>query len=284
VCGSFKNDPLPETEQPMNRALPRFAAIITLLLPVSMPAQTNCEAGAGPLRPAQPDGIAVQEIIHRLSAQESAFNQALTHYAYTMDVNVQTYEGRVVDGEFRRVSDISYSQGKRMESVTFAPVSTLRRVSMTKQDFDDIDNRSPFVLTTQDLPQYDVIYLGQQKVDQLETYVFDVAPRKIEKGKRYFQGKIWVETRDFAVVKSCGRNVPDEIIKQKKRPPSENLSPTFVTYREQFEDKYWFPTYMRADEILHFPNGQSVRLREVIKYTKYRRADSVQSTVSNARP
>jgi hypothetical protein len=263
--------------------IPFAIAAIVLLFPFVVTAQTKCEEGAGPLRPAQPQNVSVQEIIHRLSLQESLFKETQTHYTYTMDVSVQTLAGAVVDGEFRRVSDISYSQGRRLESVTFAPQPNLRGVTMTKQDFDDIDNRTPFVLNTQDLPQYDLVYLGQQKVDQLETYVFDVAPKTIVKGKRYFQGKVWVETQEYAVVKSCGRNVPDEIVKKKKGPPQQNVSPTFVTYREQFEDKYWFPTYMRSDENLQFPNGESVHIREVIKYTKYKRSDSAPSTVSTAR-
>lgn len=260
----------------------------TLLLPFYLAAQTNCDAGAGPLRQVQPNGISAEEAIRRLSAQEKLFKEEQTHYSYTMEVSIQTLEGDTADGEFRRVSQISYAQGRRMENVLFAPQSTLTRISLTKEDFDDIDHRSPFVLTLEDLPQYEVMYLGQQKVDQLETYVFDVTPKHLEKGKRYFQGKVWVETADFAVVKSCGKNVPEQIepVKKKKRrgPVQENVSPTFVTYREQFEDKYWFPTYVRADETLHVLNGDNTHVREVIKYTKYKRADSNTSTISNATP
>jgi len=264
-----------------------LAGLIALLA-ASMAAQTNCNEGAGPLRQDRPEGIAVPEIIKKFSAQESQFREAQTHYSYTMEVLVQTLAGQAADGEFRRVSQISYNQGKRMEYVVFAPQSTLRRVSMSKQDFDDIE-RSPFVLSTEDLPQYSLVYAGQQKVDLLETYVFDVAPKQLEKGKRYFQGKVWVETHDLAVVKSCGKNVPEEDPEAKKKKkkrgqPQENVAPTLVTYREQFEHRYWFPAYIRSDEVLHFQYGDDVHVREVIKYTQYSRADASGSTVSNARP
>ncbi len=254
-------------------------------------AQTNCNEGAGPLTQAQPSGISTGEIIKRFSAHESEFAEALTHYTYTMEVSVQTLVGEQVDGEFRRVSDIKYNQGKRMEYVLFAPQSSLRRVSMSKQDFEDLD-RSPFVLTTEDLPQYDVMYLGQQKVDYLDTYVFEVAPKQIVKGKRYFQGKVWVETRDQALVKSCGKTVPEEdpelvkkrMKKKRRMPGDENVAPTLVTYRQEFEHKYWFPVYVRSDEQLHFSYGDEIHLREVIKFTKYNRSDAGGSTVSTARP
>ena len=256
----------------------------------SLAAQTNCNEGAGPLRQDQPQNISVSDIIKTFSAHESDFKQALTHYGYTMEVSVQTLAGTSVDGEFRRISQISYLQGKRTENVVFAPQSTLRRLSMSKQDFDDID-RSPFVLTTEDLHEYNVMYAGQQKVDMLETYVLDVAPRQIEKGKRYFQGRVWVETRDLGLVKSCGKNVPEEDPEAKKKKkkgrrgvPEENVSPTLVTYREEFEHKYWFPVYVRSDETIHFQFGNDVHVREVIKYTQYKRGDANTSAASSARP
>ena len=270
--------------------LPSWLTLIAIVasLPIDLPAQTNCEEGSGPMRQVQPAGITIPEIIKRFSAQESIFKEAQTHYSYHMEFTVQTLIGQDVDGEFRRVSDISYIQGKRMEHVTFAPQSTLRRIALSKQDFDDIDIRSPFVLTAEDLPQYNLLYGGQQKVDMLETYVFEVAAKTLEKGKRYFQGKIWVETHDFAIVKSCGKNVPDDPEQykktKKKRRGGQEVSPTMVTYREQFEQKYWFPTYIRADETLHFLYGDDAHVREVIKYTKYQRADSGTSTVSATQP
>jgi hypothetical protein len=136
---------------------------------------------------------------------------------------------------------------------------------MTKEDWDDFRHRLPFVLTTQDLPEYKVDYVGQQHVDELDTYVFDVAPKKIEKDKRYFDGRIWVDNRDLQIVKTCGRNVPD-IHKR----GSENLTPKFVTYREQIDGQYWFPTYTKADDMLNFSSGP-VHVREILKYTNYKR-------------
>jgi hypothetical protein len=117
------------------------------------------------------------------------------------------------------------------------------------------------------LPKYDIIYVGQQKVDELDTYVFDVAPKHYDKngGPRFFQGRIWVDNRDFQIVKTCGKNVPD--IHKKN---SENLTPKFVTYREQIDGEYWFPTYTKADDYLRFQTGD-VHVREVVKYSNYKR-------------
>ena len=139
---------------------------------------------------------------------------------------------------------------------------------MTREDIDDIEKRLPFVLTTEDLPDYNIIYVGQQRVDELNTYVFDVAPKKIEKNKRYFQGRIFVDQQDMQIVLTDGRNVPE--IRKKSE---ENLFPSFVTYREQVDGKYWFPTYTKAEDNLHFSSGD-VHIREIVKYENYKRFGS----------
>jgi hypothetical protein len=250
-------------------AWPGLCLSLVLLSPTVLGAQTNCEEGSGALNKAQPQGTTPQEIIQKFAAKESVFKQARESYTYIRDVTIQTLNGPNVDGEFREVADVTFDdKGSRVESVTFGPLSTLNRVSLSKEDYDDIRNVMPFVLTTEDLPQYNVLYAGTQHVDEIDTYVFEVAPKKKEKDRRYFQGRVWVDNRDFQIVKTCGKSVPDAREKN-----HENLTPRFVTYREQIDGQYWFPTYIRADDTLHFRKGD-VHIREIIKYTKYKRFGS----------
>lgn len=240
---------------------------IVVCFPLSVPAQTDCDEGNSHLNPAQPEATSPQEIIRKFADKEAIFKEARNHYTYTQEVIVQELDGNTVGGEFRETTDILYDDhGRRLEQVKYAPQSTLQRLSLTREDYDDFRNRLPFVLTTQDLPLYNILYAGQQRVDELETFVFDVAPKHIEKdGKRYFQGRIWVDNRDYQIVKTCGRNVPDV-----HKKGNENLTPKFVTYREQIDGEYWFPTYTRADDILRFSSGD-VHVRETLKYSKYQR-------------
>jgi hypothetical protein len=245
---------------------------LLLLAPAALLAQTNCEEGAGPLNSAQPQGITTQEIIQQFAAKEELFREARNNYAYTQDISVQTLDGNTVDGEYRLVQEITYNdKGERIENVTFAPQSTLTRVGLQREDFDDIRRLMAFVLTTSELARYNLLYVGQQQVDEVQTYVFDIAPKTIEKGQRYFQGRIWVDQRDKMIVKNCGKTVPETIANNsKKKNVQENLTPKFVTYREQIDGQFWFPTYIRADDTLHFSN-QDVHIREVIKLTNYKR-------------
>lgn len=229
-------------------------AIFIGVAATAVPAQTYRDSGAGPLRPERPQQLSQQDIIRKFAENESGFKLARKNYSFTQDVTIQTLRditpnGKpVADGEFKQVTDVWFDKlGKRVERVTFAPPSSLRRITLSPQDLDDIRDFMPFAITTEDLPHYDVKYAGQQQIDELESYVFDVSPKSMERDKRYFEGRIWVETRDLAIVKTCGKSVPD--IKKKKG--EEDVQPKFVTYREQVEG-HWFPTYTRSDDFLFF--------------------------------
>jgi hypothetical protein len=240
---------------------------ILLLFAIAAIAQDN--RGESPIVNAPPKGITVDEIVRRFAAKESEFKLARENYTYRQTVKVQTLEGNTVDGEYQQVSDILFDpQGRRTENIVFAPQSTLQRIGMTREDEDDIRNMMPFVLTSQEIPDYNINYLGQQRVDELDTYVFDIAPRKIDKGRRYFEGRIWVDQQDLQIVMTQGKAVPDI-----RSGSGENLFPKFTTWREQIDGKYWFPTYTRADDYLNFKTGP-VHVREIVKYTDYKRFGS----------
>jgi len=223
--------------------------------PAATPASTN----------AAPD-IPVEQIIAKFAAREAEFRKERENYTYEQTFVVQTVENNgEVDGEYRMTSEIVFTpQGKRYERVTDAPVPTLERIQMSQQDFNDLEHVQPFVLTTEDLPKYDIHYVGHEQVDELTAYVFDVGPKKIEKNQRYFQGRIWVDDHDLAIVKTYGKAVPDIGGKY------QNLFPRFETIRENIEGSYWFPTYTHADDVLHFSTG-NVRIRMTVRYKNYKR-------------
>ena len=228
------------------------------------------DRGEGPLDPSQPTGITVDQIIQKFSAKEKQFKIAREQYTYTQDVTVQTLEGDTVDGQYHQVSDILFdNEGHRIEQVTFAPQSSLERVTMTQSDYDDIRHRLPFVLTSDDIGKYQILYVGKQKEDELGTYVFDIAPKVMEKGERYFQGRIWVDDHDYQIVKTYGETVPQ--VHNPKHPEKENLSPKYTTWRQQVDNVYWFPVYTYAEDTLHFAGDQDVKMRYIVKYKNYKR-------------
>jgi len=277
----------PKTEPTHTSARPSFPALASLLsfgfpfttltLAVLMaavcPAPIAAQEGFGATDPTPPTGITVPEIIERMGKRESSFAAARENYIFKQTVKVDTIDDDTgkPDGEYMQVTDITFDgKGTREEHVTFAPQNTLERVIMSPTDFDEIVHRLPFILTTEQLPEYDLTYLGREKVDELSTYVFDVKPKVLVKGKHYFQGKIWVDQQDLQIVVVNGMTVP-----QDTRRGHEDLQPPFTTYYQQIDGKYWFPTYTKAEGTLHFAASdgavsQNVHMRNVVRYTDYK--------------
>jgi len=211
----------------------------------------------------------IDEIVQKFASKESAFAKARENYTYRQSAKIQEMDdGGVPGGKWEEVSDIVFTQdGKRTEHVVRAPVTTLRQIIMDPGDLEDIRHTQPFVLTTEELPNYYVRYLGHQNVDEIGCYVFAVKPKKLEPNKRYFSGEVWVDDRDLQIVKSYGRGVG----LQKRS--EDHQYPKFETYREQIDGKYWFPTYTIANDTLHF-RDQDVRIKQTIKYEDYKQFKS----------
>ena len=239
-----------------------MASFVFAPLPATAQQQSATAQGSNATTKTDSLPMPVEEIIRRFAQHESEFKVVRGNYTYTQDVLFE--EVSPIRGEFRQVSDIVFTpQGKRYEQVTYAPVSTLHMI-LSPEDMSDIENLQPFVLTTEDLPKYDVRFLKTEAIDELKTYVFQVSPKRIEKNKRYFEGTVWVDEHDLAVVKSDGKAVPE--IK-------DNRYPRFVTYRENIEGAFWFPTYTHADDILRFP-GEDIHVRMTVRYKNYKRFGS----------
>jgi uncharacterized pyridoxamine 5'-phosphate oxidase family protein len=243
------------------RQLLLSAALTAFCLPAIGPAQTQSQAPAA----AAADSINVDDIIHKFAAKEKEFAEARNNYTYRQTVKLQELDpsGNPTRGQWEQISDIIFTpEGKRMEKVVYAPVPTLQNIILTPNDMADLIYVQPFVLTTDEIPLYDIHYVGREKIDEIGTYAFSVKPKKLAPGKRYFEGKIWVDDRDLQIVKSYGKGVG---VKK-----GDEAFPMFETYREQIDGKYWFPTYTHADDTLHFKDS-SQRIKLVIRYQDYKK-------------
>ena len=111
---------------------------------------------------------------------------------------------------------------------------------------------------------YRINYIGKEKIDELDLYVFDISPRVMPDPKktnqRLFQGRIWVDDRDLMIVKSKGKAIPE----------GKERFAIMETWRDSVDGKYWFPVFSTSDDELVFDNGQVVKIRVRVKYSNYR--------------
>jgi hypothetical protein len=213
--------------------------------------------------------IPVGEIIQKFVNKETQFSRARENYTYRQSVKITEYdEVGNPRGKWELVQDVIFgADNKRTERVVYAPVSTLSRIILTPKDMEDLRSVQPFVMTNADADKYQIDYLGTEKIDEIDCYVFSVKPKKMEEGERYFEGQIWVDQLDLQIVKTYGKGVG---LRKKN---SDDQFPRFETYRQQIDGKYWFPTYTRADDVLHFKTGDQ-RIRMVIRYDDYKQFKS----------
>jgi hypothetical protein len=223
-------------------------------------------------------GLDVERIIRTFTAKETEFRQALNVYAFRRDATIQTIGmGGQITGEYRRASQFVFTEGgERFEKITFFPQPTLTEITMTQEDLEDLGGVQPFALEASKINLYNFAYAGKERLDELDTYVFDVQPKVVPKkvSERFFQGRIWVDEKDLQIVKVRGKGVPE----------GKQRFPVFETYREQVDGKYWFPTYTYADDELVFPKGQTVRLRMLVRYTDYKRFGSKVKIIEESEP
>src|SRR4051812_12969384 len=204
-------------------------------------------------------------IVRAFTRKETEFRRALNGYTFRREAVVQTIGfGGQVTGEYNRTSQFVFNDaGERFERITFFPQPTLTEITFTQEDLEDLGGVQPFALEASKIDQYNFAYVGREKIDEIGTYVFDVTPKVVPKkvSERFFQGRVWVDDRDLQIVKVKGKGVPE----------GKQRFPTFETYREQIDGKYWFPTYTYADDDLTFPGGQVVHIRMKVRYTDYKR-------------
>lgn len=235
-----------------------FATIVFLATGVVVPAQDKA-----PTR----DNLGqaeVERIIRTFAAKETEFRRALNLYSFKRDAMVQSLGmGGQVTGEYHRISHFTFDDsGNRYEKINFFPMPSFAGV--TQEDLEDLGGINPFALEPSKIDRYNIKYLGKEKIDELNLYVFDIAPKVIPDPKktkeRLFVGRIWVEDQDFQIVKTKGKGVPETKI---------NKFPIVETYREQIDGRYWFPTYSYADEELVFDNGEALHVRMKVRYVDF---------------
>jgi TonB family protein len=210
------------------------------------------------------NSVDTERIIRTFTTKEAEFRRALNNYSFKRDALIQSIgPGGQVTGEYHRVSTFTFDdQGNRFEKISYFPMATMP--SVTAEDIDDLGGINPFALEPSKLAQYDIRYVGKEKIDELDLFIFDVTPKVIPNPKkikeRLFTGRVWVDDQDLQIVKTKGKGVPET---------KDNKFPVVETYREHIDGRYWFPSYSYAHEELIFENGSTLHVRMKVRYMDF---------------
>ncbi|HTU48551.1 MAG TPA: hypothetical protein VMF91_26045 [Bryobacteraceae bacterium] len=206
-------------------------------------------------------------LLKKIAQRETANAQARENYTYRQSVSIQEFDDHgKITGQYREVRDITFSPNRvRYEQVIEPAKSTLTRIKLTPEDFADLRNVQPFLLTTDNLALYEGQYKGEETIDGQQCFVEYIRPKQIFPKVRFFEGTLWVRESDLAVVRSEGQAVP-----QIETTKEQNLFPHFTTIRREIDGKWWFPVETYADDTLFFRDWPQ-RIRVEIRYLNYKR-------------
>jgi hypothetical protein len=205
--------------------------------------------------------------MRQVASRETATQQAQGNYTYEQTVTIEELDQHGArSGEYREVREIIFSPAReRTERMLGKPSSTLSRLKLTEEDFRDIREVQPFLLTREQAFLYEAKFRGEEATDGIACWVLQIRPRQLLQGQRLFDGILWVDKSDFSIIRSEGEAVP-----QIRTTKTENLFPRFTTVRRKLDSGYWFPLTTYGDDTLYFRSGPQ-RIRLTIRYSKYRR-------------
>jgi len=264
----------------MEGSMTRFGLIVTMtgLLCCGVPCARAQDPGpmAAPPKfdvkriPAQPHPgpppIPESEIIRKFAANEDVMKKQYDGYSFARTIRIE--ELTDPGGKFV-MSGVVYTKpdGARTLRVEKQAESNLKQTDFTLEDVRIIAQLPLFILTSEEIPNYTFTYAGQDKLDQLNTYVFQVKPKQLSRKRRFFEGAVWVDDRDLTIVKSYGKFIGELAGNGTKLPFT-----MFETFRENFQDKYWLPTYTRSDDFMENEKVGELHIRMVIHDTDFKLA------------
>src|SRR5215470_7084476 len=267
-------------QPPQARAIVRAAAAWAFV--AFTPVLIAQDAPTGPMAPAPdhhvtrisniptpeaPPSLPEDQIILRFSQKEDEFVHARAHYTYKKTIRIEEFgpDGQP-SGEYVVVSQPARNpDGTFYEKVLERPQTTLTHMHLLSEDLDIIQRIPAYPLTTGQLPKYNLKYIGKEKVDEVDCYLFQVKPKLPERATALFDGVVWVDDKHLEVVKTYGRWITDLGVMKSKTLPFT----MFETYREFVGEKYWFPAYARSDDTATIDKNE-IPIRIVIKYSDFK--------------
>ena len=260
--------------------------IITMLV---MAAAGQAVAALPPRQAEEQQPTSVAQVVDHIVARESQLVELLGKYSPRVETYIQEFRQNrkggppVIAGDDYFLGRLEVREGVIERSFLARPQKKGRALSEALPrgplarffsfQFEPSLFASPIFLDISrfNREHYQFKFVRREFLGEVRCLVFDLWPRPDVEEGGLFQGRIWVDNHDYQIVKTCGRNVTDTHAKKKNE--QENLTPKFVTYREQIDNVYWFPTYTTANDALHFKGGD-VQIRVIIKYTNYKRFGS----------
>jgi len=235
--------------------------------PLTPPPEHEVKRIVGVPKAEAPPSLPPAEIIAAFTKKEDLYFTERPLFSYRRTVKIQEFGP---DGHPSGEYDATYqavraADGQLYERALAAPETSLQYLQFEPEDAHYFTSIPAFPLTTSQLNKYNVQFLGTEKVDEIDCYIFQIHPKTLERQHALFDGVIWVDQKYLETVKTYGQWITDL---GPMHPASLPFS-LFETYRENVEGKYWFPDYSRSDGIYKLKDRE-IPIRVTIKWTDFK--------------
>ena len=196
--------------------------------------------------------VTLDQVIDRIVQREAEEVKTLEQYSPVVETYIQRMRS---DGELQvpsvdeyfisklnlkdntfdnRVFNVNEGMAKGLKNKVFGRLSPVSvKFSPAGFAYEIYPDQSDF-----DRQHYDFTFLQREFLGEVRTLVFDVAPKK-DAGKGRFLGRIWVEDKDYNIVRFNGTYVPK---------PRSAMFFHFDSWRINVTPTFWAPTYIYSEE------------------------------------
>jgi len=178
-----------------------------------------------------PVGPTADEVIAQMLQRNLLRNQQLQQYSAVRTYEIRTREGKVaaqavVRVDYRAPDKKTFSKTSEKGSSIVRHLVFDRLIQSESETSSGREHHDSAITTT----NYTFTLAGEEEVGPYHCLVLEAMPKR--KDKYLFEGKIWIDAEDFAVVKIAGHPA--------KRPSFWINRADFVR-RYQKIDGFWFP-------------------------------------------
>ena len=216
--------------------------------------------------------LPVEEVTRRLQERNAQRAAALVEFSGRRIYRMQ-YRGFPSDRDAEMVVDVTYHapNAKEFRIVSqsgskFLVDHIFKRLLESEQEFLNQENFQHSAMTT---ANYDFTFAAYETTPNGAQYVLNLLPKT--RNKFLYRGKIWVDAKDFAVVRIEG---------EPARSPSMWIKNTEVNHKYAKVNDFWLPAENRTESAIRL-GGRAILS---IEYKDYKITKVADQHVSNTAP
>jgi outer membrane lipoprotein-sorting protein len=220
------------------RRIKGVVAIALILGAASATPVAKCQSSAGPATPemalsnySAPSGLTGDDVIAKMLERNRLRNEQLQRYSAVRTYEIRKLDGKLAAQEVVRV-DYQAPDKKTFEKTSEKGSGIVRhlvfdRLIQSESETSSGQEHHDSAITT---TNYAFLLAGEEEVGPYHCFVLEATPKR--KDKYLFEGKIWIDAADFAIVKIAGHPA---------KKPSFWINRADFVRQYQRIDGFWLP-------------------------------------------